>query len=226
MSEYREDTDSEDDLMMTSLAEVLPTIVKVETTKVGPRLELVKAVKSIEGGNDPFFGKKEEASEEKYVEQSKTKVKEGKCEMRSLDEQLAELRRENCRLLQEREEMMKSQGDIGDREEEKKLERARVARDQLRLHYVEKEAKGEVKVTREQFEERKEMYFKTVLEEGELMEELHELEAELTSTNNAVARLDREIWRFKPEEQQQVGAGGNPWQVGVPYGSGPARYRR
>lgn len=208
MSDSSDDFDSSSEgemLNMTSLAQILPTV----TVSNGPV-------------------KQEAVRLEAPVLQQQSGPKNLSSQLSS---QLASLRKEQCRLLVERERAG-SRGGCGspgqDKLEEEvaearaKLERAKGNREQLTLFYARKERElnvgpGGEQATMEQYLELKEKYFGLVLEAGEQEQELKDIEADLTVATNGVARLQRELYKLEGPKENS-----SPWQVGVPYGSGMA----
>ena len=144
-----------------------------------------------------------------------------------LHEQAEALRRELCRLLEEREKV-RSAGCGGGGLEEKvreakaKLQRAKDNREQLRLHYNRKEQERKKQMpgaTTELYLQLKEQYFALVLKAGEGDKEVKDLESDLVVATNTVSRLQRKLWQAGGEDSAGQD---NLWQVGVAYGSGRA----
>lgn len=207
MSDSSDDFDSSSEgemLNMTSLTQILPSLSNGPIKQETERLEPPERVET------PLLQQPD---------------------MKNLSEQLVSLRREQCRLLVERERAG-SQGGCGgpgleQLEEEvaearATLERAKSNREQLKLFYARKEKEmnvgpGGEQATMEQYLELKEKYFGLVLEAGELEQELKDIEADLTVSTNGVAKLQRELYKLEGPKENS-----SPWQVGVPYGSGMA----
>eukprot|EP00092_Neocalanus_flemingeri_P026369 GFUD01028585.1.p1 GENE.GFUD01028585.1~~GFUD01028585.1.p1 ORF type:complete len:274 (+),score=136.09 GFUD01028585.1:57-878(+) len=148
-------------------------------------------------------------------------------------EQVDVLKREICDLLVEREKLCCKVGEKkSGREDElrrelaesrQKVEGAKVAREQLRELYSEriknKVTTGRV-ASKEEFNRLREDYFRSVVQAGQLEERLGELKQEVVAANTSVARLQKELQAATGGWQGQQG---NPWQVGVPYGSKAGR---
>jgi len=143
----------------------------------------------------------------------------------TLREQMRILRKEQCRLLIEKEKQVdlqeKKGADGGKLAEAKaKLERAKSNREQLGLHYHRKEAAAAAEgVTLEVYKKLKDEYFGFVRQAGELDLQLKEMEEDLKSAHNSLGRMERELWAAEDKNCPRRKAA-NPWQVGVPYGSG------
>jgi len=161
-------------------------------------------------------------------ERSVKKEREGhgaSTQMLTLQEQMIILGQEQCRLLKEREKGIKEGGtsasgvsklaDARDR-----LERAKHNREQLGLHYRRKEAlAAEEGATLKVYKQLKDEYFGLVRQAGELDLQLKEMEEELTSSHHSLGRMERELWAAEDKNGSRKRVA-NPWQVGVPYGSG------
>jgi len=148
-----------------------------------------------------------------------------KSQVLTLREQMRILRKEQCRLLIEKEKQVdlqeKKGADGGKLAEAKaKLERAKSNREQLGLHYHRKEAAAAAEgVTLEVYKKLKDEYFGFVRQAGELDLQLKEMEEDLKSAHNSLGRMERELWAAEDKNCPRRKAA-NPWQVGVPYGSG------
>lgn len=161
-------------------------------------------------------------------ERSMKKEREGheaSTQMLTLQEQMIILRQEQCRLLKEREKGVKEGGtsasgvsklaDARDR-----LARAKHNREQLGLHYTRKEAlAAEEGATLKMYKQLKDEYFGLVRQAGELDLQLKEMEEDLTSSHHSLGRMERELWAAEDKNGSRKKVA-NPWQVGVPYGSG------
>jgi len=160
---------------------------------------------------------------EKFASAELPVKKEGKS--LTLQEQMMILRKEQCRLLKEREERVRK-GETSASDGSKladaraRLERAKHNREQLGLHYARKEAlAAEQGATLEVYRQLKDEYFGFVRQAGELDLQLKEMEEDLNSRHNALGRMERELWAAEDKNGPRRKAA-NPWQVGVPYGSG------
>jgi len=153
-----------------------------------------------------------------------------------LHDQVESLKNDICALLVERERMSETIDDFkvvgGGKEDElraelfscrQKLENAKLAKEQLRQLYREKEIakeeKGFVKASKEEFERMKEEYFRDVVEAGKLEEKMRDLKHEVREANKSVLRLQQDLQIVTGRYQENQ----NPWQVGVPYGSTAGR---
>jgi len=142
----------------------------------------------------------------------------------TLQGQMMILRKEQCRLMKERERRV-NEGETTASDESKladaraRLERAKHNREQLGLHYKRKEAlAAEQGATLEVYRQLKDEYFGFVRQAGELDLQLKEMEEDLNSAHNALGRRERELWATEDKNGPRRKAA-NPWQVGVPYGS-------
>merc|ERR1719318_1229768 len=81
-------------------------------------------------------------------------------------------------------------------ESREKVERAKVAREQLRELYMERN-RGKVgtgrEASKEEFTRLKEEYFRSVVEAGKLEEKMGELKQEVVEANKSVNRLQKEL---------------------------------
>jgi len=162
--------------------------------------------------------------------ESETVKKEGEyhrasTQMLTLQEQMIILRQEQCRLLKEREKRVKegrtsASGASKVADARDRLARAKYNREQLELHYRRKEAlAAEEGATLEVVKQLKDEYFGLVRQAGELDLQLKEMEEELTSSHHSLGRMERELWAAEDKNGSRKMVA-NPWQVGVPYGSG------
>jgi len=162
--------------------------------------------------------------------ESETVKKEGEyhrasTQMLTLQEQMIILRQEQCRLLKEREKRVKegrtsASGASKVADARDRLARAKYNREQLELHYRRKEAlAAEEGATLEVVKQLKDEYFGLVRQAGELDLQLKEMEEELTSAHHSLGRMERELWAAEDKNGSRKMVA-NPWQVGVPYGSG------
>jgi len=162
--------------------------------------------------------------------ESETVKKEGEyhrtsTQMLTIQEQMIILRQEQCRLLKEREKRVKegrtsASGASKVADARDRLARAKYNREQLELHYRRKEAlAAEEGATLEVVKQLKDEYFGLVRQAGELDLQLKEMEEELTSSHHSLGRMERELWAAEDKNGSRKKVG-NPWQVGVPYGSG------
>jgi len=148
-----------------------------------------------------------------------------KSQVLTLREQMRILRKEQCRLLIEREnqvDLQEKKGADGGKlaEAKAKLERAKSNREQLGLHYHRKEAAAAAEgITLEVYKKLKDEYFGFVRQAGELDLQLKEMEEDLKSARNSLGKMEREVWAAEDRNGPRRKAA-NPWQVGVPYGSG------
>lgn len=148
-----------------------------------------------------------------------------KSQVLTLREQMRILRKEQCRLLIEKDKQVdlnEKKGADGGRlaEAKAKLERAKSNREQLGLHYQRKEAAAAAEgVTLEVYKKLKDEYFGFVRQAGELDLQLKEMEEDLKSAHNSLGRMERELWAAEDKNGPRR-KGANPWQVGVPYGCG------
>jgi len=146
-------------------------------------------------------------------------------QMLTLQEQMIILRQEQCRLLKEREKRVKegrtsASGASKVADARDRLARAKYNREQLELHYRRKEAlAAEEGATLEVVKQLKDEYFGLVRQAGELDLQLKEMEEELTSAHHSLGRMERELWAAEDKNGSRKMVA-NPWQVGVPYGSG------
>merc|ERR1719369_389097 len=105
----------------------------------------------------------------------------------------------------------------------KKLaERAKKSKNQLKELYDQRKRERVEKgreATKELFNSMKEEYFRNVLRVGQLEDQIRDLKPQVLSAKNSVANLQRELQNIKGFQGQK----GNPWQVGVPYGSKAGR---
>jgi len=146
-------------------------------------------------------------------------------QMVTLQEQMVILEQEQCRLLKEREKGIKegvssTSGESKLADARDRLVRAKNNREQLGLHYIKKEVlAAEAGATTEVYKQLKDEYFGLVRQAGELDLQLKEMEEELTSAHHSLGRMERELWAAEDKigPRKRVA---NPWQVGVPYGSG------
>jgi len=162
--------------------------------------------------------------------ESETVKKEGEyhrasTQMLTIQEQMIILRQEQCRLLKEREKRVKegrtsASGASKVADARDRLARAKYNREQLELHYRRKEAlAAEEGATLEVVKQLKDEYFGLVRQAGELDLQLKEMEEELTSAHHSLGRMERELWAAEDKNGSRKMVA-NPWQVGVPYGSG------
>jgi len=162
--------------------------------------------------------------------ESETVKKEGEYHRAStqkltIQEQMIILRQEQCRLLKEREKRVKegrtsASGASKVADARDRLARAKYNREQLELHYRRKESlAAEEGATLEVLKQLKDEYFGLVRQAGELDLQLKEMEEELTSAHHSLGRMERELWAAEDKNGSRKMVA-NPWQVGVPYGSG------
>ena len=84
------------------------------------------------------------------------------------------------------------------------------------------------KESMEVFEDMKKEYCEMIVRNGDLDKQVSRVRNELHRVRNSQAKLREEIQQFRRElngGDRFVGQGGNPWQIGVPYGGGGERRR-
>ena len=147
-----------------------------------------------------------------------------------LQEKLAALRKEQCRLLMEREEKLSVNPEVYLSQDEiqlqqkvtqakMSLDRLKYSKEQLRQHYDRVCKSNNDLATKEQYEAMKKSYFDKVLEVGELTPELGDLEDDVTVAKKRIGDLERELEAYGGGNTRG-GMATSMWQQGVPYGSG------
>jgi len=244
MSESSTETESggEEEMAMMSITDVMPANKNLDKETVvfaknKPEADSVRG-RGLKNGSPAAQGTAnvgspsmpDDAENGSISSESEAVKKEGEYHRAStqkltIQEQMIILRQEQCRLLKEREKRVKegrtsASGASKVADARDRLARAKYNREQLELHYRRKEAlAAEEGATLEVVKQLKDEYFGLVRQAGELDLQLKEMEEELTSSHHSLGRMERELWAAEDKNGSRKKVG-NPWQVGVPYGSG------